>query len=507
MKKIFLFLLLGLISCNKIEENITPTISLNGGYGEGTLGDLLKLAPFVPFYNQIDTWQPNSLQTINNGQIEFGILNSVGGVGALIKSVTDQSLSENLINTYYIDGKGYDTGRSFFFSIYGTPNIGFNGVFSSDPGKDTGFNPNPGGDYYLNRPKVLFYEKRNNILYVQTKGLIWFPSVSPSKGKEVETYFHFWFWLEGNILNYYTIIENNRTDSEMIYEGREQEAPGCYSIANLWNQYVYIGTQPYTKQPTTRIDNFTGGQTDTGAFLTSENWMGTTYNNNDKKGLFLFTPYNSRFRGKQFISNGGGAKDNATSYMNSALMGDMDNQSTTAYRGYLYVGSETEFRSWLYSSNIKLREFNFDFTNGKHQGWYSINGRFKKVNNEMLWYVGDKKIDQGNGSTVYDSKIFSPFGVWDSSKMKTIVINANIHNIDELMIGWKKVGRDVEVLSRVKLFSVNGDGSTQTYKVDMSNVPDWNGLISQIYISHGKNYTGKIPNQNSFIKLNWIKVE
>jgi len=487
------------------------TTTIGGGFGEGTFTDLVAKAPFVPTddENQISQWPANTTQLISNGLVKVGVLNSIGGVCNLIAE--DASSAANLVNTYNLGGNdpnGPDTGRSFFFSMYGTPNTGYDGVTSSDPGKDTGFNPNPGGDYYLNRPAVVHFQKKNvssygDVLYTRTRGYIWFPSATHSSGKAVNTTFHFWFWLEGKAIRYFIIVENNRTDTQMRFEGREQEGPGCYSIASLHQHRIYLGDAPKTNGTTTNVENFESGQSDTGGYLNAECWMGTT--DADGSGLFLFTPYNSRFRGKQVGATSGNADSNETGYMSGAIMADMDNTSTTSYSGYVYVGNESGFRSWFNSLTIELRPFKFNFAGGKHQGFYSIDSRWKREDGKMVFHVGDTKIDQGNGSTVYGAKLHSPFGSWKASDINTIYINAAVSGTTELMLTWKKPGKDEENLSYVKRFPVINDGLARTYTISMQGVTGWTGTVNQVIITHTKHQSnGVTPEASAIVLPNWI---
>jgi hypothetical protein len=491
-----------------------PPATMAGGFAEGSLSELTALAPFVPDNNQVSSWAALTPQFISNGQIKYGIHNSIGATGFWLSE--DNANPKNLINASGgadnatpSTPEKWDKGRALFYSVYGTPRganqadqiyyqggqqTGFVGTNSDD----TGWNPNMGGDRNFHSSPILFYQRKTvagygEVLYAQVQPYHW---SMDQQLAEVKT--HCWYWLEGKFLRYFVIIDNFRTDTQRKYEGREQEGIGMYVLANMYNQTVYTGT-PKGNQASTSITTpiqAPNNQSDTGLKLTSECWMTCS---NGTNSLVLFTPYNSAFRGKQFLDTGDdNYVSNAASYMNASLYTDMDNSGTTAYSGYVYVGSEANFRSWYNSSSVALRPFKFNFNNGKRQGWASINGRFIRENGSMVFYIGDSHTD--NGVTSYSAKLVSPTGSWSASSLSTLYVNLTFSGTLNLDISWLKPGQtDANTGAQTKQVTLTGNGSPQTYAIQMGG-SGWDGTISQISLSpQNRNNPGI-----STLRPNWI---
>lgn len=547
---------------NRIWNVIAPTVnnpsapqSMEGGFAQGTFTELLQFAPFIPDTNQESSWGANSVQLITNGTLEYGILKSIGGIGYWLAEV---STGENLINTYKLAGSdgtktqggnhplGPDTGRSMYgHSFYGTPDqqyirSGQNTKFycnptNGNPCDDTGMNQNPGGSRfgnlppYTDRSQILFFQRKEvegkgDVLYVKTPGKQW-----SMNGVEAEIMHHTWWWLEGRVVKCFHITENNRpaTDGQKWY-GREQEAPGIYPIAPLNAHYVYKGNAPFTGGAPTRFDQFEfngGGSSQAKRSYSTEHWVGAERPGGGT-GIYIFTPYNSRFANNQFLSLFGDMNSNAASYISSALMMDGDSPATVAMQSYFYVGSRTQFRTWLNGENIPLRPLKFNFAGGKLQGCYGSDAPVRIQNGRVVWYNGTRTTDINSQVTQSKGKFIFPSVAWKASTIQKIYVNMAVTGVSQLTLSWMQVGQEnetyysgfnnpdgspinISVANRQRInVNVIGDGQFRTYEIAVTDSPYWENYIQLLEFSNVyKNYQLPLLSGSEKVEFNWINTQ
>lgn len=483
---------------------------LAGGFAEGSLDQLYQLAPFVPSTNQVNAWTDNTEKVLQNSAITFAIHKSISGS---VTKVIDRRNGVNTINTNALgalptEPHKWDTGRSMDFTPYGTPKGGGfhyywpseNDRQQSTDGDDVGYNPVNGGDNRLNRSGVEWYERRDvagfgTVDYVRTTGLQW--NMDNVRGQITR---HAYYWLEGSTVRFMYILDNFRTDTQAKHELRLQEGPFIYTAAPLHNYLVDFGsgTVRVDKPDQPRDQN---NQWDTGPQFTARNYIGAYADNG--YGITLFTPYNSRFVGKSVLSFYGDEYSNASSYINASPLHDFDTPATTAFAGYLHVGTNAEFQSWQASANVQTQPFKFDFSGGRFQGWGSLNGTTTRQNGEVVWGIGDI---QPYGNERGQSKFISPSGSWQASSMNKIYVNMALTGTTRISISFIKPGqKEGEILpaGQFKRFTVTPTGSYQTYEFDMTGTPGWSGTIANIAIEPPYDERSGVQ-ANDKAKMGWI---
>ncbi|MBD2700154.1 SGNH/GDSL hydrolase family protein [Spirosoma sp. BT702] len=483
--------------------------TMAGGYGEGSLTSLMAYAPFVPTNNQISSWpQGNTTQYIEKDGIKFGILKSVGG------SISHLSINggENLINTNstpdhpsVFEGvvNPPDVGRSGGISIYAIPRKMYLEAGQSTancPTGDVGWNLVQGGSHWQQHSKIHFFEKRTvqglgEVLYTKTQPYQW--GLNDVIG---QSYFHSWYWLEGTGVNthvkFHYIIELNRPDNQKQHRESAQELPFIYTIATKYHYHIYKGNNPGTGGSLTEItpphpsqNSIPQYQEDTGAFTTSEPWIGST--GDDGVGVFLVTPWNSRFHGKQFLGRTGNEFSGSSSYINSAPLINFDQEGVYAYTGSIYAGSMGNFRNFYNSTSFPKMNFDFTFSGGKMCGWAASSSPGQLINNQFVWNIGHKRAEDNESG---HGRLRSPFGSWKSADLNNIYIKGVWStNVREIRLDWQKAGQtDSQTESQYRHITVNGTGSMQTIVVNMAGYTSptggtWdNSIITNISITSKK---------------------
>jgi|GEM_PF-6143703 len=465
----------------------TPT-TIQGGYSEGSLANLLALCPFIPDNNQLGSWGDRTLQRLTNANIQFGIHKSICGS---VTEIIDKRRGDNLINTFSYGSSNpdqWDTGRSADFSVYGGPNGGNihpyyeGGQNTAQTGDDTGYNGVAGGSRSQDRSRIEFFQRKTvsgygEVLYVSTLLKQWSIANIFTQYRR-----HAFYWLDGATVRFIYIIENFRTDNQVKNQERQQEGPFLYLRADHYAYKMEFSPGNVTTfAAPVPFQNGESSPTSTQVKVGARNYIGG-YNPNTGYGLTLFTPYCSRFEGKQAMSRNSddpGANDSA--YISAAPMVDMDSQANTLFSGYFHVGTHDEFKSWLSAANPALRSFNFDFSGARFQGWASGDGRLIRENGEMVFYLGDSK--PYNPSERGNAVLNSPYGSWDAGAIATLKMNIAVANASQIEIRWFKPGQtDETAVMQRKVVSVTGDNQFREYSFNMAGAAGWDGIISRVTI-------------------------
>lgn len=427
-------------------------------------------ADFVAFPDQ--GWGPDDMKYLENETIRVGFRQSVG---ACICHVSLKSDNRGLINDYKVSVNGNtisDKGRQVqFFSDYFTPGNGYiiNGQNTSSYGFDTGANVVQGGSLYpYCSPSPVLASAIQNVsgkglvLYARVQPYIW--GVPAELGNVIGEQ---WVWLNGRTIHYHvrhTILD--RTDNQRKWQAREQENPCAYLIAPLRNHKVVTGT-PWVG--TGSLDVAPSSFTFTPVLMTSEHWMGGYEGNG--VGITLYTPRNSLFRGAQFVDYFGDENSNASGYINACPMVDYDTPGVYDDFGYIIAGTESEARQVINSLPRPDQTFDFDFT-VDHQMWFTGDARSRRINGDLLIYIGDANNDGGRSGS-----FISPYRTWKAAELNTIEVEMAVTGISQLNIIWNKPGQATS-FNYQKNFPVIGDGQMRVYTITMAGTPNWDGTIS-----------------------------
>lgn len=400
---------------------------------------------------------PQKRLFLANDKVRVAIDLNMGGA---INYITEAGSSENMINNA-------DLGRQLQTAIYAGP-IPYvvNGKKPVEQWRALGWNPVQTGDYFNNPARVISYQQDQNRLYVKSVPLIW-----PLFNEPADCVMEHWIDLQGNSVNVRCRVTVNRSDTTQ-YEARTQETPCVYLNGPYYRMVTYNGLQPFTNAPvseTTDRDMITRYAT--------ENWVALL--NEKGRGLGLVRTNEFRYRTSGFGSGRTGNEfDNTSGYINSDGFIVVDHNGQYEFEYKLVLGSLTDIRQFAYSQPRPASAPNFRFVQDR-QGWYYYNARDKgwPIQNELSiqWQRAD--------TTKANFRASSPWVFWRATEVPKIYVQAAFQTkATSIRFAWRKPeevdffdipGRYVDV-------PIVGDGQFRVYELDLSGVPGWDGIISQI---------------------------
>lgn len=435
-------LVIWLMACGDGVETVFPAPVLPGGG--------FVPAPVIPPPNRI---------IIENALVRLGIDLNAGGA---ITYLTDGQSGENMINNF-------DLGRQLQTSLYSGPiPYEVNGKKPVPTWSGLGWNPVQTGDMHNNPATVVSYRKDStNRLYVKTIPLIW-----PLLNEPAECVMEHWLELKGNVVHVRSRTQVNRRDTTQ-YQARGQEAPCVYLNGPYYRMVTYTGDKPFTNDALFEF-NTAHGITDR---YTTENWAALV--NKEGRGVGIYRRNEFRFISGFFGATGiGGERDDHTAYLTAAPFFVMDHNAVFEFEYDLVVGSIAEIRQFAYNQPRPSTGPNFQFVNDR-QGWHYYNTRDAgwPIRNELSVQWGR------NADSLASFAVKSPKGFWRASEVPRLMIEAAFTTpATTARINWRKPG-DVEfklLTSGGYDFPIIGDGQFRTYTLDMSRVPGWEGIITQI---------------------------
>ncbi|WP_332368704.1 hypothetical protein [Spirosoma telluris] len=150
-----------------------------------------------------------------------------------------------------------------------------------------------------------------------------------------------------------------------------------------------------------------------------------------------------------------------------------------------------EIRQFAYAQPRPPTGPTYKFVNDR-QGWYFHHTRDKgwPIQNELnvLWMRDD--------STIRTFRVMSPMSFWYAANVPKIYIDAAFRTKGTMArFAWRKSDEVdfMEMPGRYVDFPIVGDGQFRTYEINTSQLPGWDGVITQISLTN-------IESQNSFEK-------
>ncbi|MDR2424564.1 MAG: hypothetical protein LBD59_07560, partial [Prevotellaceae bacterium] len=311
-----------------------------------------------------DVKPASTMRYLENERVKLGIDLSIGGA---VTYLTDRDNGgQNMINSS-------DWGRQIQMSYYSGPRpyIGPNGEQPEVHWAGLGWNPIQSGDAGNNRSKVIAFEQRGtNAMFVRCIPMQW-----PHKtGVSGDCEFECLYTLEGNVITMEATIINKRTDTTQ-YNACPQEMPAVYTNGAWYNLVSYLGDEPFSGKPVTKIVARNDGKGWPWVhFYTPENWAALLDDNG--KGVGVFQPdvmnFNGGFHPSEAMKGAGTAKDMQTGHIAPIGTQILDHNIRWTYKTHFILGTIDDIRSYAkkYEKN-NTTEWRFDRS---RQNWYYSGG-------------------------------------------------------------------------------------------------------------------------------------
>ncbi len=398
---------------------------------------------------------------LENAQVKLGIDLNAGGA---ITYLTDGPTGENMVNNY-------DLGRQLQTSLYSGPvPYEVNGKKPHPSWPGLGWNPVQTGDVHNNPAQVVTHRKDStNRLYVKTVPLIW-----PLLNEPADCQMEHWLELKGNVVHVRSRTQLTRRDTAQ-YQARTQEAPCVYLNGTHYRMVAYTGDKPFTNDA---LFEFNTAHPITDRY-TTENWAALV--NKAGRGIGIYRRNEFRFISAFFGATGiGGERDGDTGYLTAAPFNVMDHNTVYEFEYDIVVGSVEQIRQFAYTQQRPATGPNFQFVTDR-QGWHYANTRDAgwPIRNELSVQWGRSDI------TLDNFAVKSPKVFWRAADVKRLQFEAAFTTpATTARLNWRKPG-DVEFKTLTNPgfdFLIVGDGQFRTYTVDMTKVPGWEGIITQIQL-------------------------
>lgn len=295
---------------------------------------LTILAPSCKSQTLTNESAPQFLE-IKNKKLQVKLDLTRGGAIAYISKANE---NRNLVNIH-------DEGRYIQQSYYAGNRLDRQSEGQSPNWSPWTWNPIQVGDAFLNRAEILVSNVDKNTTYTKCIPMLW-----DMNNKPAEAIMEQWTELEGNVIKVKNKITCQRTD-DSYGEGiaRSQELPAVYPISTLSELYTYIGEEPFTNAPLTKLkvellqDGF-WGRYQNGQI--KESWM--AFVDENKWGMAVYSPSTQNFLAGMAGQPGGEATSNSTSYIAPVKKVALYKNSVYEYEYYIIIGDLDKSRKTIY---------------------------------------------------------------------------------------------------------------------------------------------------------------
>ena len=396
---------------------------------------------------------------LQEGKLKVGVDLDRGGAITYLSHAED---GRNLINNH-------DCGRQVQQSYYSGPRP-FDPENNQAPAWE-GFpwNPIQVGDAYGNRSTILEHRNDGKTIYVKTRPLHW--SLRKVFG---HCTFESWVRIEEGAVQVRHRLNNNRPDQAQ-YDAHTQELPAVYTVGTLYRLCTYNGAEPFTGDGLTTLENDGPPWT---SWKATENWAALVDENG--WGLGVFNPgavaFSGGFHGEPGV---GTSTDNSTGYIAPNHRDILDHNITYEYGYALIVGDLQEIRQWVYDHRPDPRPDYVFTTDRQHWHYRSASDNGWPIQGALHFRPDGK-----------DPQMMGPTEAFRADRVSNLYIRAAYH-VDgpeskriPAQLYWKVYRRDDGAKpagfssKRSAGFRAVNDGQFHTYTIDLSQKPQWKGLIA-----------------------------
>lgn len=431
------------------------------------------------------------MRYLENDRVKIGVNLSAGGA---VTYLEDKGCdSGNMINSY-------DWGRQIQQSYYSgpIPFIGPNGEEPVENWAKLGWNPIQAGSAGGISSKVTAFEKGKDFIRVRCIPMQWPHKNLPGDCKFEATYrLH-----DDNVIVMESRIINARSDHTQ-YAARNQEMPALYTNGEWYRLVTYMGDDPFSGAPiTTVVGNGDGKGWPWSKFYAPEHWAALL--NEEDCGVGLYQPDTARmlggFAGGDSKKGFGGMKDVQTGYIAPVANRILDHNIDWTYRTYIIIGSLKEIRGFAQKQPRTSLSWTFDdsrrgwtYRNATDSGWPvrdELNITFKKkprsfmVSDEIFWKSEEEPVleieaafsGSTNASVFWAEVVVQPFGPEDTTDF-FLWSEPKIEQVIEEKRSQFPPAEPVHIP-----FKVTADGKMRTYRVSLSDNPEYSGAMKQLRI-------------------------
>lgn len=396
---------------------------------------------------------------LDNGTIRVGVdLNLGGSITYISKAGTDRNIVNN-----------HDWGRQIQMSFYGGPNPFVpEGASVAPHWKQLGWNPIQSGDYAGNRSIVTKHANDGETLSVESIPMHW-----PLENVPGQCRFETEIRLDGNKAHVVSRLRNRREDKTQ-YRGRSQELPAIYTIGPLHRLISYTGDRPFMhdgpieiRKPADDRSSFPWVH-----FDMTEHWAALV--DEDDWGLGVYTPETAHALGGFHGHRGqGGPDDNPTGYIAPIAQDVLDHNIVYEYRYTLILGTLDEIRGYAYHQQLKHCPPSYVFSDSRKH-WTYHNAQ------DTGWPIrGELRIEPtGPGAHCEGPREF-----WRAEDAPTLYVEAAFDTGETTArVFWRRHGQGFTPKASMP-FKVESDGEHRVYAIDLSQSPEYTGLIGGLRIS------------------------
>jgi hypothetical protein len=445
----------------------------------------------------------SSMRYLENDRIKLGIDLRIGGAVTYL-SDSDNG-GKNMINSA-------DWGRQIQMSYYSGPwpYIGPNGEKPVESWAGLGWNPIQSGDAGGNRSKVIEFESRGgNAMFVRCVPMQW-PHTAGVPG---DCEFECLYTLEDNVIIMEATIVNKRTDKTQ-YRACGQEMPAVYTNGAWYNLVTYLGDQPFSGQPVTRVVTANDGKGWPWVhFYTPENWVALL--DDSGKGIGVFQPgvmnFNGGFHPGDTYKGGGGEKDGQTGHIAPVGIQILDHNIRWTYKTYFILGTVGDIRDYAgkHRQTASCPEWTF---RDSRQDWY-----YGGDASDAGWPVKDAlDVRFGKNSAIIgpvtfwkasDAPVLEVEGAFESAS-REITLTVEIQPVGKSdftdWLNWSEGSQSVEAEKQQKeaefpatpalVFreTITADGVNRVYRMNLAALPGYKNALKSLKLSFSEDGSARI---------------
>jgi hypothetical protein len=445
----------------------------------------------------------SSMRYLENDRIKLGIDLSIGGAVTYL-SFQDNG-GKNMINSA-------DWGRQIQMSYYSGPwpYIGPNGEKPTDSWAGLGWNPIQSGDAGGNRSKVIAFETRGrNAMLVRCVPMQW-PHTAGVAG---DCEFECLYTLENNVISMEATIVNKRAD-KTLFHACGQEMPAVYTNGAWYNLVTYLGDQPFSGRPVTRVVTKNDGKGWPWVhFYTPENWVALLDDNG--KGIGVFQPevmnFNGGFHPGDALKGSGGEKDGQTGHIAPVGTQILDHNIRWTYKTYFILGTVDDIRDYAgkHRQTASCPEWTF---RESRQSWY-----YSGEVSDAGWPVKEM-LDIRFGK---NAAIVSPVTFWKAADAPVLEIEGSFESANRKItltveiqpvgrsdftewLNWSEGSMSVEAEKRQKESefpaaqalilheTITADGINRIYRIKLDALPEYKNALKSLQLSFSENGSARI---------------